>query len=138
MITIGQFDLTVDASGVIEFEMPQGAIVLSAGSRQPRQIPAFLSVWATVDTDRALVQRTFLIAGDDVEITPDEYANGRFVGTVIVANGTQVWHVFDLGEVADRRVLTPPAVRAAQTEQPAGKIPPGMAAGVHADDRPGS
>jgi hypothetical protein len=96
MITIWKFDLDVNDS--VDVEMPQGAMLLAAGTQNPRD-PSVIQVWAMIDDTEPTVAHRFLIAGTGHDLSGPEWPNARYLGTVLASNGALVWHVFDAGEV---------------------------------------
>ncbi len=92
MSAMWKFDLPVDDSQLVE--MPADAELLHVGAQQPL-VSDVIQLWARVDQFVLHVQRRILIRGTGHQIDPDV----PYVGTVIVANGQLVWHVFDGGEV---------------------------------------
>jgi hypothetical protein len=69
--------------------MPEGAELLHVGDQYGK-----LALWARViPTGEREVRRVILIRGTGHPIWSQPY-----IGTVVTANGSLVWHVFDGGE----------------------------------------
>lgn len=79
------------------FSMPVGAKLLSVGNQTDDplfgelQTGSCVCIWALVDTDADLVERTFEIIGTGNPMEDDERF---FVGTCII--DPFVWHVFEV------------------------------------------
>ena len=75
-------------------EMPQGAAILTVQMQY-----AAITVWAQVNSDRAhpSATRHFAIVGTGRPL-PKDGSYQMYVGTVQMAAGDLVWHVYDLGE----------------------------------------
>lgn len=84
---------------IVEVDMPKGANPISCGA-QPGYFTSRIetvSIWATAHQNVPVVLHRFGVLGTGVsEVTEEELAEGKFLGTVI--NGPAVWHIFDLGE----------------------------------------
>lgn len=80
MITIHKYDVDT-------VWMPAGAKILSVGSQSGSPV-----IWAEVNTDNELEQRTFDFYGTGWEI---KEPNRTFIGTVIADYGF-VWHIFEI------------------------------------------
>lgn len=87
MATVHKYELT---DGVSAVRMPAGSMVLSVGNQG-----GTIQVWALVDPKAPEITRVFRVIG-----TGHEYADvpGEFVGTVLLAGGGLVLHIFDHGE----------------------------------------
>lgn len=87
MKTVHKFTIPIeDVAGV---EMPGGAEILHVGVQR-----GVVCCWALIDTANKKVRRVFRVAGTG---HPIEKNHGEFVGTVILAGGDLVFHIFDLG-----------------------------------------
>lgn len=75
--------------------MPRGARILSVDVQHG--VPC---LWAMVDPTAPKVARRFRLAGTGHPLAA-EWTADRFVGTVILAGGMLVFHLFDGGEVTD-------------------------------------
>jgi len=87
MFTVWKYTLPVDDDQWIE--MPADAEILFVASQ--RNEISFLSLWAKVDPSRPMVNRRILIRGTGHPLEVDV----AYIGSVIVADGDIVWHVFD-------------------------------------------
>ncbi len=107
METIWKFKLDLSNGGVSQVEMPKDAATISAGVQGERTFV----VWALVDPDAPRVTRRFVVHGTGhpvlKEVTETFTAGiqdhpvevlASFINTVFM--GPLVFHVFDLGEVA--------------------------------------
>ena len=92
MKTIWKYPLPI--SGQVTVKMPKGAEVLSAKSQHGRDV----TLWALVDDSAEEEMRLFVIVGTGHPILPVEgdYRKLKFLATVIVEDGTFVFHVFEL------------------------------------------
>ncbi len=80
---------------IVRISMPYGARALSAGVQG---LDFF--VWAAVDTDAPFVEHRFAVHGTGHPVE-DDTAFAPFVNTVFM--GPLMFHVFDLGQVAQER-----------------------------------
>lgn len=87
MFVVWKYTLPVDDEQWIE--MPADAEILFVASQ--RGEISFVSLWAKVDPSRPRVSRRILICGTGHPVAAD----AAYIGSVIVANGDIVWHVFD-------------------------------------------
>ena len=91
MSVVWKYDLPVIDDQVVE--MPSEAELLYVGSQDPL-VSDEIQLWALVNPFMPLVQRRIFIHGTGHAVHPD---GPPYVGTVIVAHGLLVWHVFDGG-----------------------------------------
>jgi hypothetical protein len=70
--------------------MPRGARVLSVGIQNAMDIV----VWAIVDPMQPREPRTFWVVGTGHPFPPSAVAINQFVGTVLIAGGMLVFHIF--------------------------------------------
>ena len=94
--------------------MPKGAQILSAGEQEDKDTwvgHSSLYIWAIVDPDKPIVERTILDVGTGMVFDKDEtfrklgdgvHKHTTFIGTVQRNDGF-VWHIFDAGETNDER-----------------------------------
>lgn len=82
---VWKFRLPLDSESV---SMPEGAEVLHVGEQYD-----VLCVWALCDPSREQVERRFVVRGTGHSV-PDE--RGRFLGTVLLLDGTLVLHVWEV------------------------------------------
>ena len=87
MTTIYKYPIEIADSQIVS--MPRGAKILTV---QVQREQAYL--WAMVDLGEHVVNRTILIYGTGHAIHITEYL--AYVGTIQMAGGNLVWHVFDL------------------------------------------
>ena len=73
---------------VVTVNMPRGATILSVGEHQN-----VMFLWALVDPAEPYEMRQFCIAGTGHERTD---LDGRFIGTIQLAAGMLVLHVFEV------------------------------------------
>lgn len=88
MKTIHRFELGI----VTRLSLPEGADILSI---QPRN--GQINLWALVDLDKPLVERTFMIIGTGHPL-PEDCVPGvdfLYLETVLVEYGALVWHIFE-------------------------------------------
>ena len=90
MTTIWKFTCRVEDEQIVE--MPKEAEILHVAS-QFGHADSF-EIWARVESTYPLVGRKIIVHGTGHPASRDE----RHIGTLIVANGALVWHVFDGGE----------------------------------------
>lgn len=83
MKTIWKYALDVE----VEIEMPIGATVLSVGEQFGGPV-----LWAQVDSDAPMEQRTFRMIGTGHEFD----GTGKFLGTIQMMSGALVVHVFEV------------------------------------------
>lgn len=83
----------IESFGVNRLSMPMGAVILTAAAQG-----GFSCVWALVDPDKVKVARRILVATTGAEIPPGGLTGARFIGTVLLHEGSLVVHCFDLGE----------------------------------------
>lgn len=69
--------------------MPKGARVLSVGVQR-----GDVQVWALVDPEAPMEDRRFKVAGTGHYLVGG-VENMRFIGTVHMASGQLVWHIFE-------------------------------------------
>lgn len=81
------YKYTLDANNTV-LEMPMGAKVLSVASQGDD-----LCLWAKVDTEDPIEQRTFEVYGTGHPM-PDDDEHLQFLGTALMHGGSLVWHVF--------------------------------------------
>ena len=81
-------------SSAAPVSMPRGAQILSAAAQAD-----CVCLWALVDPEAERVGRRINVYGTGwpIDGDPDIFI-GIFVGTVSLAGGALVWHVFDGGE----------------------------------------
>lgn len=72
--------------------LPIGARVLSVAAARAEG-SRYLELWALVDPDADSEDRYFRIFGTGHPV--DEDFLGRFIGTVSMAGGALIWHVFE-------------------------------------------
>ncbi len=92
MNSVWKFPLRDDSEAIIR--MPKGAQVLSVQVQDGQPM-----VWALVDAQEKPVRRKFWVVGTGWTVNPDGL--GTFVGTIQLAGGALVFHIFDGGEVGD-------------------------------------
>lgn len=85
--TIYKYLLTVHES----IKIPKGATILSANEQDNKAY-----IWCMVDTNNELEERRFNIYGTGDII--DENINQKFISTVMLWNGTLVFHIFEVLE----------------------------------------
>jgi hypothetical protein len=90
--TIWKYDVPVEDTAYVE--MPEDAEILHVGQQFPVNISS-VTVWARVDPGAPLSHRKLYMRGTGHELGADL----PHLGTVIVAGGSLVWHVFDGGWV---------------------------------------
>jgi len=83
---IWKYDLA--ALDLQTIELPRGARVLSVDAQGGNTV-----LWALVNPDEDMTERTFRICGTGHPVCPDP---GTFIGTVLMAEGGLVWHVFEV------------------------------------------
>jgi hypothetical protein len=86
--TIWKFELPNESVGSLV--MPRGAKLLSVGEQRGAMV-----LWAAVDPKAETVIRKVQVIGTG---WPNQEIPPIFVGTVLLAAGALVFHVFDLGE----------------------------------------
>jgi hypothetical protein len=91
MLAVWKFVLLLDDEVVVE--MPYGAKLLHVASQFGD--PAVVTLWALVKPTARPAHRRIFIRGTGHSISAEESRD--YVGTVIVADGRIVWHVFDGG-----------------------------------------
>ena len=76
-------------------ELPKGAVILSCGLQNNKNLYKNLCVWAKVDPNQTeMVEVEFYIFGTGWPI-PDEIDNSlQFIGTVMISDGLYVYHIF--------------------------------------------
>jgi hypothetical protein len=92
MLAVWKFTILLDDE--VNVEMPYGAKLLHVASQYGD--PAVLQLWALVEPTASPAKRQIYIRGTGQPIS-DLEAGLDYVGTVIVADGRLVWHVFDGG-----------------------------------------
>lgn len=87
------FKYTLRFDEYIELELPIGAKILHFGIQYdaPR-------IWALVDPTAKKEIRKFRFTGTGHPITETD-PELNFIGTVLMRNGTLVWHLFEVKEV---------------------------------------
>lgn len=75
-----------------EIALPKGTTVLSVGTPQANETSAIM-LWARVDTMQPKEKRVFAIIGTGHRMPTGQL---RFIGTVFMARGTLVFHVFEV------------------------------------------
>ena len=91
MKTIHKYPLTLLKTQTIT--MPDEAKVMCVQTQGG--IPC---IWAAVDTDMPLVNRSFLTVGTGHEITVDTL---WYVGTYQQENGEFIWHVYEISPISE-------------------------------------
>ena len=87
MRTIHKYPLEI--FDIVTVEMPRGAKAIAVAEQAGK-----LCLWAEVDdSESVMVPQAFRIVGTGNRLYGDE---GRHIGTVICADGVQVWHVYEL------------------------------------------
>ncbi len=86
MRAIWKFPL--DITETQDVRMPRGAKILSVQMQRGK-----LVLWAVVDPDKAIQERTFHVFGTGHDF-PDWLSVEQHVGTVQDMNGALIWHVF--------------------------------------------
>ena len=86
MQTIHKYPLSI--IGVQDVEMPETSEILSAQNQNGQ-----LCVWARVETDSPIIKRRFRIFGTGHPYPVVDILN-KYVGSVQMANGALVWHVY--------------------------------------------
>ncbi len=93
--TIHKYDVAVAVADRTTTNIRRGAKILSVSNQhylEPSVSSAFqFQVWAEVSTDEPLVPQDFIVRGTGHPLTGEE---GRFLGTVILAGGALVFHVY--------------------------------------------
>jgi hypothetical protein len=92
-MTIWKFALAIKDEQ--EIGMPAGAEVLSVHAQY-----GAICLWALLNPDAAVEQRTFRIHGTGHLVLEP----GRFLGTVLMGDGDFVWHVFEVRPTDGDRV----------------------------------
>lgn len=89
MLTIYKYKL--NQSGINKIQMPMDASVISVGLDPMEDI----CIWAIVETDNDMEERTFFVAGTGWDITEDllEFTEISSLGTV--RQGPFMWHIFE-------------------------------------------
>jgi hypothetical protein len=90
-LAVWKFVLLLDDEVIVE--MPYGAKLLHVASQFGD--PRVLTLWALVAPTASPAMRRILIRGTGHPISLEDSRD--YVGTVIVADGRIVWHVFDGG-----------------------------------------
>lgn len=85
MLTVYKYPF--DIKDVVIVAMPAGAQVLHIGMQNGTPC-----LWALVDTDSPIVQRTFYVRGTGHPVQDSLW----HVGSFLMAGGHLVWHVFAL------------------------------------------
>lgn len=93
METVWKYPIPVQDEVVLS--VPEGAHPLSVQVQNGE-----LCVWMFVSSDRPLVKRVLRVAGTGHALS-SEVRPGKFIGTVQLAAGMLVFHVFDLGTRSD-------------------------------------
>lgn len=101
MKTIHRFPLQIADNVCVP--MPQGAKILSAEVKimHHRDANPVIDIYAMVDTAQPAVPRAFRIYGTGHPL--DEGVFETYVGTVQVAMGSLMFHVFDRGEIGPQQ-----------------------------------
>lgn len=73
-----------------KISMPVGAEILTVGVQED-----FICIWALVNDDHAIEERTFEIFGTGNPIHGDMGISRNYLGTVFMHDGKLVWHIFE-------------------------------------------
>jgi hypothetical protein len=87
MKKIFKYEIPVEG---VELDMPRGARILSCQNQHDN-----VCLWALVDPDAAKEERHFVVAGTGHPLD-DSIVVAKYLGTVVVAGGQFVWHVFEV------------------------------------------
>ena len=71
-----------------KIDMPKDAKILTV--QEQHGLPC---IWAEVDKDAPLEERTFVVVGTGHDI---DFSNGEYIGTYLICNDNLVWHVYEL------------------------------------------
>lgn len=80
---------TVPVHDEFTIEMPRGAQVLSVGVQYDDIV-----MWVKVNPEAPMVKKVFYLRGTGHLILIED-SHIRFIGTVQMAGGTLIWHVFE-------------------------------------------
>ncbi len=86
----------IGVDDTFSLRMHRGARVLCVQLQRAPETGGDLCVWAMVDTDAPLVERTFALRGTGHDCTG--LGDKPHVGTFQLAGGAFVGHLFDLGD----------------------------------------
>ncbi len=87
---VWKYDLAVSDSQTVD--MPLDAELLHVESQHG--FADLIQLWARVEPTRSIERRQIIMRG-----TGHEVGDSPYIGTVVVADGASVWHVFDGGAV---------------------------------------
>jgi hypothetical protein len=88
-LTVWKYELPITDG--VDLLMPDGAEVLLVGNQYPVNIST-ITLWVRCDPEAPKRTRHFTIVG-----TGNPATSAPHVGSVIMAGGSLVWHVFDDG-----------------------------------------
>ena len=93
MITVYKYQLRGSNRTIVE--MPKGAKILHVANQDGNPV-----LWARVDTERKIEERTILLVGtgwpiSDVGVDPLKVDPWYYIGTFMSHNSSLVWHVFE-------------------------------------------
>lgn len=94
MQTIWKFPLKLTDRQMIK--MPSGAKLLSVQMQGDQAM-----LWAQVDTERTMVQRSIVVYGTGTEMQKSHADFAEFIDTVQMGGGALVLHVFDFGQTIE-------------------------------------
>ncbi len=78
----------LEITGSQKIKLPIGSKILSVGNQNEK-----LCIWYACSTEGDIIEKNIVIFGTGHQIWPS--FDGKFIGTVIMANGQLVWHVFE-------------------------------------------
>lgn len=89
------FKYPLSIVNIQEIEMPENASILSVGNQMEEMF-----IWAEVEEERVLVSYRILILGTGhiIPVQPTN-TNRQFIGSVQMAGGTLIWHVFLINKI---------------------------------------
>lgn len=90
MKTIYKYPIDLGAELFLTMEVPDGTVFLYVGEQLGE-----VCLWALVDTEAPLVRRHLRIVGTGIDAS--DLNEDQYIGSVLVLNGTYVYHIFDVG-----------------------------------------
>lgn len=89
MKTIHKYPIILDAEFLV-IEVPEGAEFLHVAEQH-----GTICLWALVKTDALMVRRRIRVVGTGLDAS--DLSREQYIGSVLVFNGTYVFHIFDAG-----------------------------------------
>lgn len=88
MKSIWKYEVPIE--GMFKISMPKGAEIIAFQVQHEKPC-----IWAIVNTDAELTIRTFAIIETGHPFTENP---GKYIGTIQMAGGNLVWHLFEIIE----------------------------------------